>query len=50
MCRKNCVVGIGLISLGLGVLAGFCMGSWVFCVCCSRSLLALGFLILKRNR
>ena len=49
MCRKNYVVGISLMCLGLGILGGFCLGSWFLCACSSLSLIALGFLILKKH-
>ena len=49
MCRKNCVIGVGLMALGIGILGGFCLGSWFLCACSSLALIALGFLILKRR-
>lgn len=49
MCRKNCTIGVGLMALGIGILGGFCLGSWFLCACSSLSLIALGFLILKRR-
>ena len=49
MCRKNYVIGVGLMSLGIGILGGFCLGSWFLCACSSLSLIALGVLILKKR-
>lgn len=49
MCRKNCMAGMGLLCLGIGILCGFCMGSWFLCACCSLSMIALGILLMKRH-
>ena len=49
MCRKNCVLGCSLVSLGVGILAGFCLGSWFFCACSSLALIILGILILRKR-
>ena len=48
MCRKNRVLGWAMMSFGTGILLGFCLGSWFWCILCSLSLIAMGFLILNK--
>ena len=49
MCRKNMMIGCSLMCLGIGILCGFCLGSWFLCACCSLSLIALGFLLMRKH-
>lgn len=49
MCRRNCALGCCMMCLGVGILMGFCLGSWFWCACCSLSLIGLGFVILRQK-
>ena len=49
MCRKNIPLGVGLMALGTGILLGFCLGSWFWCAVSALSLIALGFVVVRKK-
>lgn len=49
MCRRNLLLGLGLLAFGLGLLAGCWLESEFVRNCIGVGLLATGVLILQRK-
>jgi len=49
MCRRNQLRGIFLLGLGLGILIGYMVESWLLCCCGGIALVAAALLILKQK-
>ena len=49
MCRKNRARGWALLALGLGILGGFCIDSWLLCAFLGLGFLGLGICLMKRR-
>lgn len=49
MCRKNHMQGCCLCCLGLGLILGHCLESWLLCCCGGLGLLGLGLCVLRRR-
>ena len=47
MCRRNHLRGVLLLGLGLGILIGYMLESWVLCCFGGIALLGVGICILK---
>lgn len=47
MCRRNHLRGMLILGLGLGILIGYMLESWVLCCCGGIVLLGTGVCILK---
>lgn len=49
MCRKNHMQGCCLACLGIGILLGYWINTWLFCVAGSLGLLFLGFCRMRQR-
>lgn len=47
MCRRNHLRGCLLIGIGIGLVLGHSLESWLLCTCGGIGLLLLGLLTLK---
>lgn len=48
MCRRNHLMGVGLMGFGLGLLLAGLFESGFFCGCVAVALLGIGACLLKR--
>lgn len=49
MCRKNHLRGCLLLGIGIGLVIGYNLGSWILCICGGIALVLLGLLTLKHH-
>lgn len=49
MCRRNHLRGCLLLGIGIGLALGYCLNSWIVCVCGGIGLLVLGFVTLNQK-
>ena len=49
MCRKNYLHGCCMAALGLGMLVGHCLDSWLLCSCLGLALLMFGFCAMRKK-
>lgn len=49
MCRKEQVQSACLLCIGLGMILGHCLESWLLCCCGGSGLILLGLLFMKRR-
>ena len=49
MCRRNYLRGAFCLGLGLGILVGYMLESWLLCCCGGICLLGVGVCILKQK-
>ena len=49
MCRKNQLRGGVLLGIGLGLVIGYCLKSWLLCCAGGMGLLLLGLCMMSRK-
>lgn len=49
MCRRNQLLGLGLLAFGLGLVVGCWMESEFVCNCLGIGLIAVGVLVLQKK-
>jgi hypothetical protein len=49
MCRRNFLHGCCLAALGLGLLMGHYLKSWLLCCCGGIGLMVLGFCVMGKR-
>lgn len=49
MCRRNQTQGLCLMTLGLGLILGYCLESWAVCCMGGIGLMVLGLWTAKRR-
>lgn len=49
MCRRNQLRGALLLGVGIGILMGYMIDSWLVCCCGGIALLCVGLWIMKQN-
>jgi len=49
MCRKKYMQGWCLVALGLGLILGHCLESWLLCCGGGAGVILLGFLVMQQR-
>ena len=49
MCRRNQLRGGVLLGIGLGLVIGYCLESWLLCCCGGVGLLLVGLCMMNRK-
>jgi len=49
MCRKNYLHGCCVSSVGIGLILGYCLDSWLVCCGGGIALLILGFGVMQKK-
>ena len=49
MCRRNRLRGCLLLGIGIGLVTGYCLDSWLICTCGGIGLLILGLMIMSQK-